>query len=232
MKDPTRNKITIFSKNRITLVSEKNDTAPPRTYVYSKYGLSGTLLIGDTRLKAKERKTKTIATETKIKCKSPLGFYYWKPETIRTEVPDDKTPNPHVEVQEIILVTKRNTYTLIFPISQGGVTISTETRPWNIVSGYKSMPDHFISDLHSDLETIFSELRQDKAVVMTKTNEWDFENRSYKMKISPIGLGEFKNNLYLEIFGNSKGPVEQTNDEKILAHGFDLKTSFRKDPEK
>ena len=40
------------------------------------------------------------------------------------------------------------------------------------------------------------------------------------------------NRVFKELFGNVNGPRFQTNEEKILAHGFDLKTSFRKDKEK
>ena len=39
---------------------------------------------------------------------------------------------------------------------------------------------------------------------------------------------QFIQQLYIDLFGNIKGPVYQTNDEKILSHGFDLVTSFRK----
>lgn len=34
--------------------------------------------------------------------------------------------------------------------------------------------------------------------------------------------------LYRDLFGNEKGIRFQTDSEKIISHGFDLKTSFRK----
>ena len=40
-------------------------------------------------------------------------------------------------------------------------------------------------------------------------------------------LGEVKRLIFTDLFGYPEGPKYQTNDEKILSHGFDLKTSFR-----
>ena len=41
-------------------------------------------------------------------------------------------------------------------------------------------------------------------------------------------LTNVKKEIFTDLFGYPDGPKYQTNDEKILAHGFDLKTSFRK----
>ena len=41
-------------------------------------------------------------------------------------------------------------------------------------------------------------------------------------------IGELRNKVFTDIFGSPKGIRYQTNEEKILSHGFDLKTSFRK----
>ena len=37
-----------------------------------------------------------------------------------------------------------------------------------------------------------------------------------------------KKEIFTDLFGYPDGPKYQTNEEKILAYGFDLKTSFRK----
>ena len=36
-----------------------------------------------------------------------------------------------------------------------------------------------------------------------------------------------KREIFTDLFGYPEGPKYQTNEEKILSHGFDLKTSFR-----
>lgn len=221
-------KKTLFSKNRITLVREENPELESESYVYNKGGISSSLGSDDGRY---IKKTKTVKEEIQTKCESPLGFYYYKTETVYHQVEDQKeNNNPSVYLGGALMVTKRYTYNLEFPTSQGGVHISVDTRPWMIVSGYKSMPDHFVQDLYNDLEAIFGELYSEKAIV--KYYKRDYDNY-WKTEFvnSSQGLGEFKNNLYLTLFGNTKGPRYMTDSEKILSHGFDLKTSFRKPKE-
>lgn len=226
MKNKKPEPKVLFSRNRLVLTSENNlGHIEPR--VQSKYSLSSTLGTNEDRYK----KTKTVYTKVNRRYESPLGFYYYKKEDVCEEVFDDKVTDPTVTLQEISFITKNNIYKFKYPVGQGNLRISVETRPWNIVSGYKSMPDHFIQDLYNDLENIFAELIKDKAVVATETNYYDWMKKEYGIKILPETVGEFRNKLYLSVFGNSKGPIQQTNEEKILSHGFDLKTSFRKDKE-
>lgn len=229
MKQPIKIvKKTLFSKNRITLVKQENQKMESESYVYSKGGISSSLGSDDGRY---IKKTKTVKEEIQTKCESLLGFYYYKTEIVYHEVEDQKeNKSPSVYLGGALMVTKRYTYNLEFPTSQGGVHISVDTRPWMIVSGYKSMPDHFVQDLFNDLETIFCELYSEKAIVKCYTRNYDNYWKDEFVNSSQ-GLGEFKNNLYLTLFGNTKGPRYMTDSEKILAHGFDLKTSFRKDKE-
>lgn len=213
MKRPIKiTKKTLFSKNRITLVREENKESIPQPYVFGLGDICSVLRSDDERY---IKKTKTIRKTIQTKCESPLGFYYYKTETVYQEIEDPKeTNNMFVHTGKAVMVTKKYTYTLEFPTSQGNIKVSVDTRPWMIVSGYKSMSDHFVQDLYNDLETIFKELYYEKAITLSEK-----------------GLGEFKNDLYLTLFGNIKGPRYMTDSEKILSHGFDLKTSFRKSKE-
>lgn len=217
---------TLFNRNRIILTEESISSNEAYVILESGY-LSKTLGDSDGRF---EKKVKYKKVKVTRKLESPLGFYYYKEEWV-TEETEEETKNPHVSLCEIKLVGKKHKYFLSYPISQNGIKVSTETRPWNIVGGYKSLPDHFIQDLYNDLEAIFSELNGDKAVVKKGTGEWNWVTKSYTLIKSDESLGQFKKNLYLQLFGNTKGPREQTNSEKILAHGFDLKESFRKPKE-
>lgn len=228
MKQPIKIvKKTLFSKNRITLVREENPELESQPYVYAKGGISSFLGSDDGRY---IKKTKTVKEEVQVRCESPLGFYYYKTETVYHQVEDQKeNNNQSVYLGGALMVTKRYTYNLDFPTSQGGVHISVDTRPWMIVSGYKSMPDHFVQDLYNDLEAIFGELYSEKAIVKCYKRNYDSWHDEFVN--SSQGLGEFKNDLYLTLFGNTKGPRYMTDSEKILSHGFDLKTSFRKPKE-
>ena len=211
MKQPIKIvKKTLFSKNRITLVREENPELESESYVYNKGGISSSLGSDDGRY---IKKTKTVKEE------------------VYHQVEDQKeNNNQSVYLGGALMVTKRYTYNLEFPTSQGGVHISVDTRPWMIVSGYKSMPDHFVQDLYNDLEAIFGELYSEKAIVKYYKRNYD-DSWHDEFVSSSQGLGEFKNNLYLTLFGNTKGPRYMTDSEKILSHGFDLKTSFRKPKE-
>jgi hypothetical protein len=44
-------------------------------------------------------------------------------------------------------------------------------------------------------------------------------------------IQHIKNEVYEYLYGNKNGLRVMTDEQKILAHGFDLKTSFRKDKE-
>ena len=60
---------------------------------------------------------------------------------------------------------------------------------------------------------------------MIPRNSW------FKYKNDNIFAGKLKSvrsSIFTDLFGYPDGPKYQTNDEKILAAGFDLKTSFRK----
>ena len=101
-------------------------------------------------------------------------------------------------------------YTITYINSSNGVHIGVDLRPWEIVDKI-GFEDHFINDLFEVVNRIF-----DDAI-------------PYKIE----NLSERKAILLKDLYGNPKGPVMiQTNDQKIEAHGFDLKESFRKPKEK
>lgn len=218
---------TLFSRNRITLIKWENKEPSNESFVSKTSGVIFSTL-GDDNNRYIKKETKVITEHINTKCKSPLGFYYYKLVEVEQVVKNDKKYNPTVSICEIIMTTKHNTYKLQYPVAQNGISISVDTRPWMIVEGCKSMPDHFITDLYNDLESIFQELQSEKASVNSYEGSYVSTSNGF-FKKTKQGLGEFKNSLYLNLFGNSKGPRNMTNDEKILAHGFDLKTSFRKD---
>ncbi len=137
-----------------------------------------------------------------IKCKSPLGFYYEKPK--------QRAYNPYKEVGS------RRTYTVYFPKEKYEISyikslhdtwIGFETRPWDLGDG--TMNDNSIKVLEDTVKKIFSRI--------------DDSQGNFKDSIS-----NFKISLMEDLFGSKDGVKTQTNDGKILSHGFDLKTSFRK----
>lgn len=55
---------------------------------------------------------------------------------------------------------------------------------------------------------------------------------NYKSYSGEITISDLKIILYEELFGDKNGIRYQTDSEKIVSHGFDLKTSFRKPKQK
>lgn len=170
--------------------------------------------------------TKTI-TETK---ESPLGFVYTKKKTVKGHWEYGLSTQNSAELKRPVMKSfniylSDYVYNVAYPIKSGRNPFDTEIgvdmRPWDIIDNV-SMPDHFITDLFNVLNNIVDDIRKNNVVKKINNNsvwpeDWDREKFIY--------------DLYVDIFGNHKGPRHQTNDEKIVSHGFDLKTSFRKPKE-
>jgi hypothetical protein len=86
------------------------------------------------------------------------------------------------------------------------------------------------------LGTIISDATSKERVDENRLNpsgRWNRENyysnrEGIETKRFVGDLTEVKKEIFTDLFGYPDGPKYQTNEEKILAHGFDLKTSFRK----
>jgi len=146
-----------------------------------------------------------------IKHESPLGFYYytqiWK---------DNKIIKPKsVSYKKYIIWLGSEKYELEYPYryDNNGDTqrINVEMRPWDIAPGYKGMPDNMINALLKEathfIDIIFEYKKQ------------------LRLNMSP---DEYRKDIMIDLFGYEDEPKVQPNNIKILAHGFDLKTSFRK----
>ena len=143
----------------------------------------------------------------KVKKKSPLGFYYIGYEN---QLNHSASGESRVYTNWYINLLGNCRYTITYISSSNGVHIGVDLRPWEIVDKI-GFEDHFINDLFEVVNRIF-----DDAI-------------PYKIE----NLSERKAILLKDLYGNPKGPVMiQTNDQKIEAHGFDLKESFRKPKEK
>jgi len=145
------------------------------------------------------------------KCTSPLGFYYTKKryENYTTKKPKSAT------YRKYILWLETEKYELEYPIkyyANGNTqSINIEMRPWDILPGYKGMPENMINALVQETNKFLDIL-------------FGYRN-NIKMKTS---FNVYKKSIMIDLFGYEDGPKIQPNDIKILSHGFDLKTSFRK----
>lgn len=139
---------------------------------------------------------------TEIRCVSKLGFYYTK-KVKMVDLKKEEEENLSKTIRKVIIsgLDKNWVYNLTYLIEYHGVGIGYETRPWDLIGG--SFPDNYMWGLLEDINKLFDEFESHEKIT------------SVRRKITE------------ELFGDPEGPKFQTNNEKILAHGFDLETSFR-----
>ena len=174
--------------------------------------------------------------EKKIRIKSPLGFFYEKTICSQTKAMITKS-------REFYFFIRRTEYLLSYPVqySETGMEIkgvSQEERPWNIIPGDKSLKDNEISWLFQKLNLLFIELEKEKPEIITKETYLENDNNGIGIPvilpenvINFQSVSESRSTVMSDLFGYPQGPLQQTNNQKILSHGFDLKSSFRKDKE-
>ena len=244
-------RINLFDKNHVTLTKHINTGDSENELVFTGISWStkkndcGNFKCSNTekRIDCWVNKTEytsgtTIIVQPTIKkriverLKSPLGFYYTKitePQSERKELVITKKKIWRFYVQNNV------TYELIYYTEYNGVRIGFETRPWDLMDN-KYIEDHFINSLIDDLNSIIADTSSKERVdegTLNPKGRWDRNN--YHSRNEGINqtryvgdLTNVKKEIFTDLFGYPDGPKYQTNDEKILAHGFDLKTSFRK----
>lgn len=241
----------LFNKNHISLIKVENDNNNDNSIVFNEPSFSSKKnSYGNWKYSQKTQRIDTwvnraiykssssivvrpaVNKRTVERLKSPLGFYY------------TKVTEPQKEQTQYVSTTKKIwrfyvqnsvTYELIYYTEYNGVKVGFETHPWELVDN-KSVEDHLITALINDLESIISDTSSKERVDEDKLNpkgRWNTDNYySHREGIETtrfVGdLTAVKKEIFTDLFGYPNGPKYQTNEEKILAHGFDLKTSFRK----
>lgn len=195
---------TLFNKNRITIIQDDSVRGKAEVLIRNQImSISGSL---DRGIKEKKKV---------VKCKSPLGFYYYK-----TVYPSSS--QSHFSSASLCLITfwdgKKVTQIKYFK-SYGDTMVGVDTRPWEVVPESGDMPDHQVQALLKVVTDILTEVENSKAVIK-EYHKYDSERT--------LSFYDLKKELMVDLFGDIRGPRFQSNEEKILSHGFDLKESFRK----
>lgn len=190
-------KITLFNKNHITITKETN--------VKNDYSFVDVKNVS-------AREFPSTREVQKVKCESPLGFYYTKEVYITKQGKSSDT-------RVITICSSTETYVITYLISYNQNTINVDLRPWEVCEGEKSMPEHFIFTLKDIIDKILLIVDENKIKIEYNGGFQNRQNHEFKW---------LKDTIYKELFGSTKGIRFQTDKEKILSHGFDLKTSFRK----
>lgn len=198
---------TLFNKNHITITKTEN----PGSFIKNHDGIYSLYTRGRDPY---YYRYKNMYEKVKVVKESPLGFYYTKEEQrLKPGIERDNKDVNDISGYEVIV---GNTIYKISYVSASGDNKIKPTedglRPWQVVAGDGSMPEHLIMALKDVLDSI---------ITVVEDNKLTFTNNNY-------GAEYFRKSLYRDFFGNEKGIRFQTDSEKILSHGFDLKTSFRR----
>ena len=200
MRYVKNNKKTLFSQCDVVIQRIED----PSIKTYSILSHCNTIKESVAKIKDERVVGKTGRRGSELKCISPLGFYYTK----SSYYGHNDVYYKEVGTREKFIINfDGGYYEISYLRSMNGVSIGHETRPWDLIGN--GMSDHFIHDLEK---------------VMNGIVEFLYTNKDYQKN----EIEGFKNHVFTSLFGSPDGIKTQTNDGKILSHGFDLKYSFRK----
>ena len=196
---------TLYSRNGIRIIKIENLQECNRNIAFNE-------IVRHERLENFEMQ-KTHGAWVNIRKESPLGFYYISKKYVNN---DDYNKMPKtVTYKKFVISLNTEKYELEYPIEYSANNdvqkINVEMRPWDIVPGYKGMPDNMINALVKEVNKFIDLIFEYK--------------KSLNLKFTPE---EYKKIIMVNLFGYEDGPKITSNNIKILSHGFDLKKSFRK----
>lgn len=158
----------------------------------------------------------------KIKKISKIAPFYYETEERIHKSSLNNADRKDITKKIITISSKHYTYEISYFTVYGDTKIGIETRPWEIYSGDGAFEEHFIKDLEKVIKEIFIDVNIDKLLYnIGYRYDYNLGNTQYSGRNLRI---EIMNDL----FADKDGYKQQTNENKILAHGFDLKESFRK----
>ena len=206
--------VTLFNKNNIKITRH---TDLPETSIHTPYIEQKSILSssgGEFKRVKRGRRFYTKYETKEITLESPLGFYYTKKIQVIDTVNSDTTTNKTINVWNFWLDQKTK-ISISYITKFGDTGINVETRPWEIADN-TAFEDHLVTDLKKVVDDIIDEFKRFKNINVISGN------------VDITNLGDIKRKIYTDLFGYPEGPKFQTNEEKILSHGFDPKTSIRK----
>lgn len=215
--------IVLFNKNHIQIVKITNCNNESLGYDFSKYNnyvVKSEINYSHSPYTANFKDKYVEIIERK---KSPLGFYY----TCKTKkLKDNLQPETNYKIKKFEFIVNKNTkYILTYYYLYNNQTINVDLRPWDLIDK-TSISDNHVNAILNILNEIFIDADNNKCSYF----HWCSTTSGYKYEM--YDKGKIKREIYTDMFGDPRGPRYQTDAEKILSHGFDLKVSFRKRPEK
>ncbi len=159
----------------------------------------------------------------KVKKMSRLGFYYMSDYYNKSSYTGATTNKRGLTIKKITINVDTEQYILSYPTQYLDTKIGIEARPWDIAPNSKGMEDHFVDALAKEANKFFDVAFDNKITLTYKKQRFEKNNTD-----GHINVNELKKKTFIDLFGYEDGPRVQPNNVKLLAHGFDLKESFRK----
>lgn len=221
-----------FNRNHVRIYTIQNPEGSSRWWACPRYDTSTTCCRTNMVDPYLNKKQKTGKDYEEVKMESPLGFYYYK-RKYYPKFQDVIDNSSYRSIVTLSFVDTEETIHILTFYTRYGENKSARTedglRPWEICEGDNSMPDHMLNALWEEVSSFFKQMEAlhiDK-VYHTTGGRWMYQDAKRDYPIHSV-----KQEVCEYLFGSVKGIRFQTDLEKIVAHGFDPKYSFRKDKEK
>ena len=225
-----------FNRNHIRIYTIHNPEGTSKWWACPRYDINTTckhVNTVDPDRYVKQKQLRKGKNYIEIRKESPLGFYYNQRQYFTSYQREEVDENSYRTINTVSFVDKYGDVHILTFYTRFGENKSAKTedgfRPWEICKGDNSMPDHMIQDLWEEVSIFFNEMESlaiDK-VYFTTMGQWISPNARRDHELFSV-----KKEVCEYLFGSIKGIRFQTDTEKIIAHGFDPKYSFRKDKEK
>lgn len=201
----------LFNKNHISIKQFDKD---PNANFQNSLHIHNT---GDGRVK-KPNEYETV----KVKKISKIAPFYYETEERHLKKSLDNAIRKETVKKFIRLYSKHYGYEISYFTGFGDTKVGIETRPWDICPGDGAFEEHFIKDLEKVIKDIFLDVDINNIVYdIYYSDIYRYNNTKYNGQ-------NLKVEIMNDLFADKDGYKQQTNEGKILSHGFDLKESFRK----
>lgn len=209
----------LFNKNHITIKLYEN-----RQYIHGN--ISNKVITGGSAVSRNSYRNSYWDDYEKVKIKkiSKLAPFYYEVEKYikkSNKRNTDVYSSGSEQMVTYISAGPNAEYEIKYYVAYGDTKISHETRPWDIYPGDSIFEEHFITDLEKILKEIFLNVNIDS--INFNTDDYLKIHNQIKENGANIRISIMK-----DLFDDKDGYKKQTNENKILSHGFDLKESFRK----
>ena len=225
-----------FNRNHIRIYTIHNPEGTSKWWACPRYDINTTYKsenIVDPDRFLKKKRLNEGKNYFEVKKESPLGFYYIQRQYFHNNDRIVIDNSSYRTINTVSFADKDGDVHILTFYTRFGENTAAKTedglRPWEICKGDNSIPNHMLQALWDEVNIFFREMEAlniDK-VYFTTMGQWISPNAKRDHELFSV-----KKEVCEYLFGSTKGIRFQTDMEKLIAHGFDPRYSFRKDKQK